>query len=100
MIYLLARGGETASLAALVDGVDNPVDARVALDRLVRRVDQNDFVVLVYTVLVDPIRAQDAQVTTPTTNTLLCKSAVAALGLEVVNTLADGLAVGGTWDNS
>lgn len=44
---LLAGGGETTALAVLVDGLDDPVDARIAADGLVLGVDKDDFVVLV-----------------------------------------------------
>ena len=78
--------------------VGDPVDARVALDGLVRRVDEDDLVVLVDTVLVDPVRVENAQVAATTANTLLSKRAETTLGLEVVDTLVDRLAVGGTCD--
>jgi hypothetical protein len=42
---LLSGGGETAGLAALVDGVADPVDAGVATDGLVRGVDEDDLFV-------------------------------------------------------
>ena len=93
---LLAGGGKTASLAVLVDGVDDPVDAGVDADGLVLGVDEDDFVVLVGGVLVDPVRVEDAQVSAAAANTLLSNATKTALGLEVVDTLADGLAVGGT----
>ena len=60
-------------------------------------VDKDDLVVLVDTVLVDPVRVQDAEVTTPPANTLLGNALQTALGLELVDTLADGLAVGSTY---
>lgn len=39
----------------LVNGFDDPVDARVTTDGLVLRVDEDDFVVFVSRVLVDPV---------------------------------------------
>ena len=60
------------------------------------RVDEDDLVVLVHTVLVDPVRVEDTEVAAATANTLLSNATKTALGLEVVDTLADGLAVGGT----
>ena len=59
-------------------------------------VNEDDLVVLVNTVLVNPVRVQDTQVAASLANTLLRNALQAALGLEVVDTLADGLAVGGT----
>ena len=64
--------------------------------RLVARVNADDLVVLVNTVLVHPVRVEDPQVTAPPANTLLRNAPEATLGLELGNTLTDGLAVGGT----
>ena len=52
---LLAGGCEAARLAMLVDGVDDPVDAGIAADSLVLRVDEDNLEVLVCGVLVDPV---------------------------------------------
>lgn len=57
---LLAGSSETTGLAVLVNGVDDPVDARVDADGLVLGVDEDDLVVLVRGVLVDPVRVEDA----------------------------------------
>jgi hypothetical protein len=92
---LLARGGEAAHLAVLVDGVDDPVDAGVAADGLVHGVDQDDLVVLVGAVLVDPVAVEDAQVGAAAADTLLGGGLEGALVLELVHTLVGGLAVGG-----
>ena len=61
-----------------------------------RGVNKDDLVVLVNTVLVDPVRVKDTQVAASATNTLLGGAPQAPLGLQLVDTLADGLAVGGT----
>ena len=61
------------------------------------RVDEDDLVVLVHTVLVDPVRVEDTEVAAATADTLLSNATETALGLEVVDTLADGLAVGSTY---
>ena len=63
---------------------------------LVLRVDEDNLVVLVDTVLVNPVRVEDTKVTASATNTLLGGAPQAPLGLQLVNTLANGLAVGGT----
>ena len=60
-------------------------------------INEDDFIVLVHAVLIDPIRIENAQIATPATDTLLCNGAQATLKLEVVHTLADGFTVGGTW---
>ena len=63
---------------------------------LVAWVNEDDLVVLVNTVLVDPVRVQDTKVAAPLADTLLSHTLKATLWLEVVDTLADGLAVGST----
>ena len=63
---------------------------------LVLRVDEDNLVVLVNTILVDPVAVQHTKVSTPASNTLLGDATKAALELEVVDTLANGLAVGRT----
>lgn len=92
----LAGGGKATSLAVLVDGVDDPVDAGVDADGLVLGVDQDDLEVLVGRVLVDPVGVEDAQVGAAAADTLLSGGAEGALVLELVDTLVGGLAVGGT----
>jgi hypothetical protein len=88
---LLAGGGKTASLTVLVHRVDDPVDAGVTADGLVLRVDEDDLVVLVGGVLVDPVGVQDAQVGATATDTLLSGGLEGALVLELVDTLVGGL---------
>ena len=55
-------------------------------------VNEDNLVVLVDTVLVYPVGVQDAKVTAPLANTLLRDALQTTLRLEVVDTLADGLA--------
>lgn len=88
----LAGGGEATGLAVLVDGVDDPVDAGIDADGLVVGVDEDDLVVLVGGVLVDPVGVQDAQVSAAATDTLLGGGLEGALVLELVDTLVGGLA--------
>ena len=89
---LLAGGGKATGLAVLVDGVDDPVDAGVDADGLVLGVDEDDLVVLVGAVLVDPVGVEDAEVGAAATDTLLGGSLEGALVLELVDTLVGGLA--------
>lgn len=93
---LLAFGGKTSGFSVLVDGVGDPVDSGITSDSLVRGVDTDDLVVLVDTVLVDPVRVQDSQVSTTPADTLLGGGSETSLELEVVDTLSDGFTVGGT----
>jgi hypothetical protein len=89
---LLASGGETTRLAVLVNWVNDPVDARVAADGLVLRIDQDDLEVLVGGVLVDPVGVQNTQIGATTTNTLLGGGLERTLVLELVDTLIGWLA--------
>lgn len=75
-----------------MDRLDDPVDAGIAADGLVLGVDQDDFVVLVGGVLVDPVGVQDTQVGGMATDTLLSGGLERALVLELVDTLVGGLA--------
>ena len=77
----------------LVNGVDDPVDARVAADSLVLRVDEDDLEVLVGRVLVDPVGVEDTEVGAATADTLLSGGLERALVLQLANTLVGGLAV-------
>ena len=63
---------------------------------LVGWVNKDNFVVLVDTILVDPVGVQDPQVSATTTNTLLCGTPQPSLELEVVDTLTNRLAIGST----
>lgn len=89
---LLAGGREAAGLAVLVHGVDDPVDAGVDADGLVLGVHEDDLVVLVGRVLVDPVRVENAEVGAAAADTLLGGRAEGALVLELVDTVVGGLA--------
>mgnify|MGYP004700982797 FL=1 len=93
---LLASSSEGAALAVLVDGVDNPVDAGISADSVVLRVNEDNLEVLVGRVLVNPVRVKNSEVTTTTASLLLGDGTVAALVLELVDTLVGRLTVGGT----
>ena len=92
---LLASGGETTALAVLVHRLDDPVDTGIAADGLVGGVDEDDFVVLVGRVLVDPVGVEDTEVSAAAADTLLGSGLEGALVLELVHTLVGGLAYSG-----
>jgi hypothetical protein len=71
----------------LVDRVNDPVDARIATNSLVLRINENDLEVLVGRVLIDPVRVQDTQVSATASNTLLGSRLERSLVLELVHTL-------------
>ena len=60
-------------------------------------VNADDLVVLVDTVLVNPVRVEHPQVTATPANTLLRNAPQTTLGLELGDTLTNGLAVGSTY---
>jgi hypothetical protein len=97
---LLANGSETTGFAVLVDGVDDPVDASITTDSLVVRINKDDLKVLVGSILVDPVRVQDTQVSALAANTLFSGGLERALVLELVDTLVDGLTIGSTLGGS
>ena len=61
------------------------------------RVHENNLVVLVNTVLVYPVRVEDPQVTASFADTFLRNTPQTTLGLEVVDTLTNGLTIGSTF---
>ena len=84
---LLARSREPARLAMLVHRVNDPIDTGVAPDGFVLGVNEDDFVVLVRAILVDPVRVQDAQIGAASAYTLFCCRLQRALVLELVDSL-------------
>jgi hypothetical protein len=75
-----------------VDCLDNPVDTGIAADSLVLGIDENDLVVLVGRVLVDPVGIEDTEVGTAAADTLFSGGSERALVLELVHTLVRRLA--------
>lgn len=98
---LLTSGGETSSLSVLVNWVDDPVVSSISSDGVVGWVHQDNFVVLVGGVLVNPVRVQHSQVSGSSANSLLSGDSQRLLVLQVLNTLVGWLTVSGTlWNRS
>jgi hypothetical protein len=93
---LAASGGEASSLAVLVDGVANPVDAGIVSNGGVLRIDHDDFEVLVSGVLVDPVGVQDTQVGADSASALLGNTSQVSDELKLVDTLVLGLTIDDT----
>ena len=89
-------GGESAEFSVGVLSRDDPVDAWVSTDGLVRWVDHDDFVELEGGVLSHPVRVENAQVGALASNTLLSNRLVSSLLLELADTLVAGLSVNAT----
>lgn len=98
---LLTSSSKTSSFSVLVNWVDDPVVSSVSSDGVVRWVHQDDFVVLVGGVLVDPVRVQHSQVGSSSTNSLFGGNSQRLLVLQLLNTLVGWLTVSSTlWNRS
>jgi len=93
---LLSCGGQSTKLTVLVDGVNNPVNPGVVADCVVSNVNENNLVILVGRVLVDPVGVQNSQSSELTPGTLLGNRAQITLKLELRNTLVLGLTIHNT----
>lgn len=89
----LSGGGESTELATLVHRVANPVDTGIVTDSVVRRIDEDNLVVLVGSVLGNPVRVEHTEVSATASNTLLGTGANRTLMLQLVDTMTTGLAV-------
>lgn len=90
---LSTSASKSSALAMLVHGVHNPVNTGVVADLLVRRIDQNNFVVLHGGVLVDPVRVEYAKVGKFASGFLLSDALLITLSLNLPDTLVLGLTV-------
>ena len=72
--------------------LDNPVDAGIATNGFVLRIDEDDFKVLVGGILIDPIRVQHSQIGATTSNTFFGSRLEGTLILELIDTLVRWLA--------
>ena len=84
---------KTSSLAVLVDGVNNPVNARVVSDRDVLRIDQDNFEIFVCSILVYPVRVEDSKVAAVSAGAFLRNTSQVSDEFELVDTLVLWLSV-------
>lgn len=89
---LLARGCQAALFAMLVHRLHDPVDAWVAADGFVLWVNEDDLVVLVCAVLVDPVAVKDSEVGASLAHTGFGGRLEGALVFELIDTLIGGFA--------
>lgn len=75
-----------------MNGVDDPVNPGITTDRLVLWVDEDDFVVFVGGVLIDPVGVEDPQVCAAAADTLFGGRSKRALVLQLVDTHVGRLA--------
>ena len=83
--------GKSTAFAVLVHGVHNPVDAGIVANLCVRRIDQDNLIILHSSILVNPVTVQNTQVGILASNLFFCNALEVAFKLEVVNTLVLGL---------
>lgn len=93
---LAAGSGKATQLTMLVDGVADPVDARIVADSLVGSVHQNYLKVLIDSVLVNPVRVKHTEAGALAANALLGNAAQVAGGLQLGDTSVHGLAINNT----
>ena len=91
-----ASSGKAASFSALVLGGGNPVDSGVTGDGLVVGVNKDDLEELEGSVLTNPVGVEDSEVSAASADSLLSSGSVRSVGLELVDTLVNGLAVDDT----
>mmetsp|Transcript_45403 Transcript_45403/g.92753 ORF Transcript_45403/g.92753 Transcript_45403/m.92753 type:complete len:211 (+) Transcript_45403:170-802(+) len=90
---LLAGGGQASSLAVLVHGSHDPVDARVVANNHVGRIHADHLKVLIGSILVNPVGVEDSHVHGVSAGSLLGNSSEVTGVLQLVDTLVLGLSV-------
>lgn len=93
---LLSSGGKASGISALVLVGSNPVNSGVTGDSLVLGVNKDDFEELESSILANPVRVEDSEVSAASSDSLLSNSSVGSARLELVDTLIDGLTVNDT----
>ena len=115
--YLFSDAGETTSLAALVNWIDDPVNPGITANlkfhsvniqnqggkkdethSLVVGIDEDNFVIFVNTVLIHPVGVQHSQISASLAHPLLSSTPETTLELEVVDTLTNGFTKGCTYN--
>ena len=93
---LLASSGEATGFSVLVLVGSNPVDSGVFSYGIVEGVNHDDLEELEGSVLTNPVRVEDSEISAASANSLLSNSSVRSVGLKLVDTLVNGLAVNNT----
>lgn len=97
----LTSGSQTSSFTVLVNRVADPVVTSISSDGLVRWINKDDFEVLVGRILVNPVRVQNSQVSSTTTDSFFSSGSQSSLVFQLVNTLVGWLTVSSTlWNRS
>ena len=93
---LLANGGKSSSLSMLVRTFSNPVDSWVVSDSVMRRINEDDFVVSVRSVLTNPVTVKNSEVSCKSSNSDFSNSLEGSSVLHLVDTLRRRLSVNDT----
>ena len=93
---LLTSRSDAVELTVLVNTSNNPVDTGIAADGLVRRINHDNLEVLESSILSNPERVEDTEVTAALSSTLLSNATEGASSLDTLDTLVDGLTVDDT----
>ncbi len=88
---LPSGAGETPTLAMLVNGVDDPIDAWIIAYPEMGGINQDNFVIFHGRVLIDPVGVEDTQVCKFAAGLLLGHGLEVALELDLFDTLIFGL---------
>ena len=92
----LTDGGKTSVLSMLVLASADPVDAWVSSDSFVSGVNHDNFEEFVGGILTNPVRVKNSKVGALSANTLLSNFSVSSGGLELSDTLVNGLSENAT----
>ena len=93
---LLSLRRKSSELTVFVHRVADPVDSRVVTHSVVCRVNQDDLVVLVGRILVEPVGVDDSEAAQFPSSTLLSNGTLAPLELELGDSLVCGLTIHNT----
>jgi len=93
---LLSSSGVSAHFSVLVCRIADPVNAGIVTDSVVRRIDADDFIVVIGGVFVDPVGVQDAQVSAGASDLTLGNDSVGLLVLQFHDTVVLGLTINNT----
>jgi len=97
---LLTGRGKTSAVTSLMDGITYPVHTRIIPDLVLCYINHDDLVILVSSVLGNPVAVQHSQALQPVTNTLLSNSLEVSVRLLFIDgTRSLGLTISVTFGN-
>mmetsp|Transcript_42613 Transcript_42613/g.117569 ORF Transcript_42613/g.117569 Transcript_42613/m.117569 type:complete len:192 (-) Transcript_42613:15-590(-) len=88
---------EPSSFTMLVNRINNPINARIITNSNMLRIDKNNFVILVSSILIYPVRVQYTKVTTYSTGTFFSYTAKISGEFLFIDTRVSGLTMNNTF---